>query len=117
MTTITIKNLKVKTIIGTNSYERENKQEIIINIDFTYDDSIASTSDNLKDAVNYKEIENTVKAFCENSQFYLLERLSTSLIDLIMENRVIIETAVQIEKPNALSHSDSVSITKTRKRA
>ncbi|MBU0469709.1 MAG: dihydroneopterin aldolase [Candidatus Omnitrophica bacterium] len=116
MTTISIKNLKLKAIIGTNSYEREEKQDIIINIDFCYDDSLASQSDDLSDAVNYKEIEDKVKAFCESSKFYLLEKLSRSLIDIVMENPFIIETTVYIEKPNALDHSDSVSIKKTKKR-
>lgn len=116
MTTISIKNLKAKAIIGTNSYEREEKQDIIINVDFCYDDSLASRSDNLKDAINYKEIEDKIKLFCENSKFYLLERLSKALIDIIMENTHITETTIIIEKPNALDHSDSVSIKKTKKR-
>jgi len=117
MTTISIKNLKVKAIIGTNSYEREEKQDIIINIDFCYDDSLASESDNLTDAVNYKEIEDKIKALCESSKFYLIEKLSSALIDLIMENTEILETTVIIEKPDALDYSDSVSVTKTKKRA
>lgn len=116
MTTISIKNLKTKAIIGTNSYEREEKQDIIVNIDFCYDDSLASISDNLNDAVNYKEIENKVSKFCENSKFFLLEKLSKSIIDLIMKDVTIVETTVQIDKPNALDNSDSVSIKKTERK-
>ena len=55
MTKIRITDLKLRAVIGTNDWERETKQDVVINIAIDYDATKASESDDLKDAIDYTQ--------------------------------------------------------------
>jgi FolB domain-containing protein len=116
MATIRITDLKLKTIIGTNDWEREEKQEIIINISFDFDARRASRSDDIRDTVDYKALKKKIMAFVESSRDYLLEKLVEDVLDLVMADKKVRAAAVRIDKPNALRFAKSVSVESIRKR-
>lgn len=107
---IGIKDLKVHTIIGTNADERVNKQEIIINIEIETDISQAIISDDNKDTVDYYHLTNEITQFVNNSNFYLIERLSYFILKLIMKHENIIKAYVRLDKPNALPDATSAFV-------
>ena len=51
MAFIRIKNLKLRAVIGINDWERENKQDVIVNIKLEFDASAAAKSDDIADTV------------------------------------------------------------------
>lgn len=116
MATIRITDLKLKTIIGTNDWEREEKQEIIINISFDFDARRASRSDDIRDTVDYKALKKKIMVFVESSRDYLLEKLVEDVLDLVMADKKVRAAAVRIDKPNALRFAKSVSVESIRKR-
>jgi D-erythro-7,8-dihydroneopterin triphosphate epimerase len=116
MAVIKIKNLRLRTIIGIFDYEREHKQDIVINLKIHFDDSKASSTDNIDDTVDYKKITKKIIAEVEKSEFFLLEKLSDFVLDIIMEDLKIKGATVKLDKPHALRYADSVAIIKTRKR-
>ena len=48
MATIRISNLKLRTIIGIHDWEREHKQDVIINIEMEFDASKSIESDRIE---------------------------------------------------------------------
>ena len=56
MDQIIIKDLVARGIIGINDWEREKKQEILINIVMFTDIRKAATSDDIADCVNYRTV-------------------------------------------------------------
>ena len=117
MTTIRVKNLRLRTFIGFNEAERKNKQDVVINMQLTYDGEEAATSDDISDAFNYRTVTKRVIEHVENNSFLLLERLSEELLALIMEASAIREATVEIDKPHALRFADSVSVEASATRA
>jgi D-erythro-7,8-dihydroneopterin triphosphate epimerase len=115
MATIRIENLRLRTIIGIYDWERENKQDIIINAKLTFDASKASQSDDIKDTVNYKEITKTIIEKVEPSSFNLLEKLTKVVLEICLINPLVTSATVRIDKPQALRFADSVSIELTEK--
>lgn len=113
---ISIKNIRLRTIIGINTWEREKKQDIIINMKIEFDGSKPGQSDDIQDTLDYKSITKSVIDFAENSSFYLIEKLATEIIDMVMANPMVQYISVEIDKPHALRFADSVSITSSRKR-
>ncbi|MBF0490094.1 MAG: dihydroneopterin aldolase [Candidatus Omnitrophica bacterium] len=109
MAIIDIVDLKVRTIIGTHPWERENKQELIINISLEYDASKASRSDNLKDAIDYEQITKAVIKTVENSQCHLLEKLAAKVMDKIKGFQGLQKVSLRIDKPQALAEARSIS--------
>ena len=116
MSTIKIKNLKLRAIIGTNSWERDTKQDIIINIVIDYDAAKAARTDRLEDTVDYKTIKKNIIKEVESSKYFLLEKLTAKVLNIIMENKKVKAASVEIDKPQALRFSDSVSVTHHQKR-
>lgn len=113
---IRIKDLKLRTIIGCNDWEREKKQNIIINIVIETIDAAAVRSDDLKDSVDYREITKRIIEAVEKTQFQLLERLAGFILDIVMKDGRIKGATVEVDKPHALRFSESVSVELTAKR-
>lgn len=107
---IKIKNLKIKTIIGTNDWERKKKQEIVINVQIEFDGKKVSNTDNVKDSINYKILNKKIIALVESSDFYTLEKLSNAVLKLIIKDKNILKAMVEVDKPRSLRHTDSVSV-------
>ena len=113
---IKIDNLRLRTIIGINDWEKKNKQDVIINLEIEFNGLKASKTDNIDDTVNYKTLNKKIIKYVENSDFNLLERMAGGIADLILDNKKIKKVTVRIDKPGALRFADSVSITETKRR-
>ena len=112
---IRIKNLRAKAIIGVYPQERKKKQELIFNIEISYDAKAAMHSDNLEDALDYDLITQQVITIAETSEFQLIERLAEQILTIIMEdNERINHATIEIDKPTAIKEAESVSFTLTR---
>ena len=107
---IRIKNLRLRTIIGIHDWERKAKQDVIINVTIDFDGAKAGESDQIEDTVDYKTITKKIISEVESSSYYLIEKLSTKILNLIMEDHRVNQVAVEIDKPFALRYSDSVSV-------
>jgi D-erythro-7,8-dihydroneopterin triphosphate epimerase len=116
MVKIRIKELKLRTYIGFNPEERQKKQDVTINICFQYDAEKAAESDDVESAVNYKTITKQIIKFVEENQFLLLEKMTSDICQLILENKNIQFVEVEVDKPHALRFADSVSATVSHSR-
>ncbi len=110
---INIENLRLRTIIGIYDWEKENKQDVIINISIEFDGSDAGRSDNIEDTINYKSITKEIINYVENSKFNLIEKLVTDIGEIIMKDKRILMSTTTVDKPGALRFTDSVSVTNT----
>ncbi len=107
---IRVKNLRLRTIIGIQDWERKKKQDIVINLEIESDGSAAAESDRIEDSVDYKSLTKKVIQVVESSKFHLLEKLSSTIASAIMENERVRRVRVEVDKPHALRFADSVSI-------
>jgi len=116
MAIIRIKNLLVRTIIGFNPEERVNRQDVIINAEIEVDATEAIKADDQQIIYDYKLITKAIIALVQNSKFNLLEKLTHEVLQLIMQDRRVNRARVEIDKPQALSFSESVSVELEAKR-
>ena len=114
---IRIKNLRLRTIIGVNDWERQKRQDVTINLKIHVPDESATTSDDLDDTVNYKQIKHRIVESVEASHFNLIEKLGAMILDIVFESPKIMKASVEIDKPHALRFAESVSIELTRERS
>lgn len=105
-----IENLRLRTVIGFNDWERKNKQDVIVNIKAGFKLGKAPQTDNVEDTVNYKTIVKQIINMVEKSDCNLLETLAQMILDIVMENHLIVWATVKVDKPFALRFADSVSI-------
>ncbi|ETX09741.1 D-erythro-7,8-dihydroneopterin triphosphate 2'-epimerase [Marinomonas ushuaiensis DSM 15871] len=108
---IHIKNLRLRTYIGFNESEINNKQDVIINAWVRYPAVQAYDTDNVENAVNYRTICKEMIAHTENNRFLLLEKLTAELLALCMTQKNVTFAKIEVAKPHALRFADSVSLT------
>jgi FolB domain-containing protein len=105
MDKIFIKDLLARGIIGINDSERENPQEILINITLYTDISAAGKSD-----VNYKTIAKKAIQHAEKANRLTVEALAVDLADLCLQDTRVNKVYVRVEKPKAVRFADSVGV-------
>ena len=113
---IEIHDLLLRTIVGINPDERVNRQDVIINVRLETDTRTAARSDNIDDAVNYRDITKNVIDLVEGSKFHLVERMAEEIAQLCLRDDRVTRAVVQIEKPAALRFARSVGVTIERAR-
>jgi D-erythro-7,8-dihydroneopterin triphosphate epimerase len=107
--TVKIKNLRLRTIVGIFPQERESLQDVVINATIQFDAASALHSDQIKDTLDYKTLTKNIIDHVEKSRWFLLEKLTRSVLDLILEDPRVKKASVEIDKPMALRFADSVS--------
>jgi len=108
--TIFIRDLLVRGIIGLNDWERENKQDIIVNIEIPLDARQAGESDNMEDSINYRTLTKAVIAHVEGSEPYLVEALAHEIARIAIVGHGCNAVKVRVEKPGALRFARSVGV-------
>lgn len=107
---IHIKDLLLRCIVGINPDERQNKQDVVINLTLFADLAKACTSDDIDDTVNYKTIKNRVVDLVESSSYFLVEKLAEEIARACLAGPHVQAVAVAVDKPGALRFARSVGV-------
>ena len=110
MDKIRIKDLVVRTIIGTKDEERREKQDVIINVTLRTDLAVAGRSDRIEDTVNYRSVKKRIYTMAEQSRYHLNEGMAEKIADICLEDKRIAAVEVSVEKPGALRYARSVGV-------
>ncbi len=111
-----IKNLRLRCVIGLNDWEREKKQDVVINVEFRYEAGSAVMGDAVDEAVDYKKITKRIIAAVEATSFRMLESLTAAVLELVMQEPRVTEATVEVDKPHSLRFTDSVSASLSARR-
>ncbi len=114
--TIRITDLRLRTIVGFNEWERKEKQDVVVNASLDFDPSAAIQSDRVEDSVDYKQVKTRIIALVENSEFFLLEKLTHEVLMEIMSDPKVLGATIRIGKPHALRFAKSASVEMSLKR-
>lgn len=109
-----VKGLKVEAVIGVYAWERAITQPLLIDIVFETDISKAAVSDDVADALNYKEVCDDVSAWCKALKAELLEHLAGQLSDKLLAKYNCQKITLSVAKPTAIKEADAVGVQITR---
>ena len=107
---ITIENLRLRTVIGINDWERETMQDVVVNVELELAPGTVFTHDTIDETVDYKKLNKRLIAEVERSSFFLIEKLCDHLLTMVMEDSRVRRARVRVAKPTALRYTDSVSV-------
>lgn len=107
---ILIEGLSARCIIGINHDERRERQDVVIDISITVDLGKPGRSDNIDDALNYRDVKKQVLGFVEQSSFRLIEALAGAIADICLGYRGVEEVRVRVDKPSALRFAKTVGV-------
>lgn len=110
MDRIFIKDLLLRGIIGINDWEREKKQDILINVSLFADLRKAGVSDSIEDSVNYRTITKKIIRHVEQSERFTVEALAQDIVSICLQESGVLKARVRVEKPGALRFARSVGV-------
>ena len=110
MDKIFIHALKTETIVGIFDWERQVKQTVVMDVEFSADIRKAALSDSIDDTLNYKRVAKRVLAFVDESSFHLVETLAEHVAMLILEEFGVSWVGVSLSKPGAIRSSRDVGV-------
>lgn len=109
LSTIAVENLRLRAYIGFMDWEKEKLQDLVISYSLSYDTQMATETDSVDEAVNYKKLTKKIVKLIDNQSFHLIETLAEKIYTLIQKFSVAIEAIeVKVEKPHALRYTDNV---------
>lgn len=107
---IVVRDLLLRGIIGINDWERENKQDILINMTIFANLEPAGLSDDVEQTLNYRSITKAVIALVDSSKYFLVEALAREIARVVLEDFGAVRVQVRVEKPGALRFAHSVGV-------
>jgi FolB domain-containing protein len=110
MDQVFIVDLVARGIIGVNDWEREQPQEMLINIVLFTDLRKTGESDDINDSVDYRAVAKKVLAHAETARRMTVEALAADLAQLCLEEARVEKVRVRVEKPAAVRFSRSVGV-------
>ncbi len=113
---ILIRDLRVRAIVGLNDWEREQPQDVVLQLTLFGDLARAGATDEIADTVNYRDLTKAVLAYVESSRHYLIEALAAEVARLCICEHGVARVVVRVEKPGALRFADSVGVEIERRR-
>ena len=104
--------------IGVSAKERSTKQAIIVDLELFLDTKMAARTDDIKLALNYSEVYDSLKNFIENGEFNLIETVANKIANTVLEKFKVSKIIVKVQKPNALADMNvkNVAVEITRER-
>lgn len=97
--TILLQNMVFYGFHGAYEYEREQGQRFYVDVEIDADLSLAGTTDNLNDTIDYTIVYSHIKEIMENHRFQLLEAVGSHIADVILETTVATKVTIRIRKP------------------
>ena len=117
MDAIVIEGLKVDTVVGCFSWERQIIQPLMLDLTIHNDLSQAASSDELEDTLNYAQICELATQVIQQAQPKLIEHAAQLVLErLFMTFSSIESIEITIRKPAIIAQAQSVGIRLERNR-
>lgn len=84
MDIIFIKSLSIDTVIGIYEWERNIRQDIVLDIEMSADILAASKTDNIEQTLDYKTVAKRIIAFAQQAEYQLVETLAERICEIIL---------------------------------
>ena len=101
MDTVSIRELRVSAIIGMHGWERETEQTLVFAVDMAADAAKAAASDDIKDALDYSAVAQTVRDVVTRGEFQLIETAADSVARQLLADHSLDWVRVEVAKPLA----------------
>ena len=113
---VSIRDLRVSTVIGVYDWEREIEQPLTFSVDMAADVAKAASRDDLRDALDYSAVAHTVKTVVIEGRFRLIESAAERVAQRLIADYGLAWVRVEVVKP-ITSDGYTAVITITRESA
>ena len=108
--TVFIKGLTVDTLIGVFDWEREIRQDVILDVEMSFDNQRSAASDELIDTLDYNAISIRLIDFIQSASFQLIETLAEQCAQILRDEFNIAWLRLKLQKPGAIKAAVTVGV-------
>jgi dihydroneopterin aldolase len=105
-----IRDLKLAAVIGVYPWERELRQNLVLNLELATDIRAAAARDDLALTHDYKAISDRLTRYAAGSEFQLLESLAEGMAAILMAEFGISWLRLGLDKPGAIVAAGTVGV-------
>ncbi|EED30581.1 dihydroneopterin aldolase [gamma proteobacterium NOR5-3] len=105
-----IRALRLPTVIGVYAWEREVRQELLLDLEMAWDIAPAGVSDDVADALDYSAVATRLRAFAAENSFELIEKMASELASLVMAEFSVPWVRLRLCKPGAVTEAMDVGV-------
>ena len=115
---MSIRDLRVPAVIGVHDWEREIEQALTFSLDMAADVAGAAASDDIRDALDYSAVAQTVKAVVVEGRFQLIETAAEAVAQRLIADFDLAWVRVGVVKPIPTDgYTAAVTIERGRRQA
>lgn len=107
---------KVRCIIGTEAWERQELQEVFVDLKVEADFSRVVRSQDLLDTINYVGLADLCQKIAEEGRYYLLEKYAADVLEEMFRQYPIVSGWICVKKPQALPSAKCALVELKRER-
>jgi dihydroneopterin aldolase len=97
--TVSIRDLRVSTVIGVYDWEREIEQTLVFAVDMAADVAAAAVSDEIAGALDYSAVAQTVRSVVTAGRFQLIETAAETVAQRLRADYRLSWVRVEVAKP------------------
>jgi dihydroneopterin aldolase len=111
---VSVRDLRVPTIIGVFDWERETEQTLAIAVDAEFDVASAAARDDIPATLDYSSVARTVKAVVTEGKFRLIETAAERVAQGLIDAFDLTWVRVEVVKPiSSEGYTAAVTIERT----
>lgn len=110
MDIVFIEDLRIDAVIGIYDWERRVRQTLSFDIEMAFDNTVAATSDDIADTLNYKALSKRLIAYVGESRFGLVETLAEGCAAILREEFGVVWVRLKLSKPGAVRGAKAVGV-------
>ena len=104
--TLYLKNFRAPFSIGIHDFEKNEKQDLIINVNIHLDYEAAK--DNIENVLDYDFLIQAIREMSNSGHINLQETLCKNILDLCLSKPNVIGVEVSTEKPNVYKDAEGI---------
>lgn len=105
-----IRDFETLAEIGVWDHEKGRTQRIRINVDLTVLENLEHHNDDIDKVVCYNEMVKGIQAIIAGGHINLVETLAEKIMDMTLENDLVVDSRVRVEKLEAVVAANSVGV-------
>ncbi|NRA94816.1 MAG: dihydroneopterin aldolase [Planctomycetes bacterium] len=115
--TIKVADLRVTCIVGILPHERENEQDLLVDVELNHDFAAAAATEDVTTTVDYAEVSQVLTEWMREKQFQLIETMAVEGCDLILERWPGVTCVkLTIKKPDAVEAARHTAVSFEKER-
>lgn len=110
MDIVFIEQLSVMTTIGVYEWEKTRRQQLVFDIEMSWDNRQAALHDDFAACLDYAAVSEAVISYVETRSFLLVERVAEEVADLLCRRFQLVRIKIKVGKPGAIAQAKTVGV-------